>query len=195
MNRRSRWRFCRPATSIATTPSKSWKPRGCAGASPASATASAACRRRPSPTWRSRFSAAARWSAACARSEPRKACRRCRRSICCCTNHKTRHLGQPARCTNISRIISIWTMNCCWRGSCRCGPTDIATPAASRPGTKMGPRPRSFERSGDAQDQGLVEPGRDNLKSDREPAAIEPAGNRRSRQPGQIYRPRERRPA
>jgi DNA-binding transcriptional LysR family regulator len=74
-------------------------------------------------------------------------------------------------------------------------PTDIATPAASRPGTKMGPRPRPFERSGDAQDQGLVEPARDNLKPDREPTAIEPTGNRRSRQAGQIYRPRERRPA
>jgi DNA-binding transcriptional LysR family regulator len=74
-------------------------------------------------------------------------------------------------------------------------PTDIATPAASRPGAKMGPRPRPFERSSDPQDQGLVEPGRDNLKPDREPVKVEPAGNRRSRQAGQVYRPRERRPA
>jgi DNA-binding transcriptional LysR family regulator len=75
-------------------------------------------------------------------------------------------------------------------------PIDADAPVVSRQsGTKLGPGPRPFERSGDPQDQGLVEPGRDNLKPDREPAAIEPTGNRRSRQAGQIYRPRERRPA
>lgn len=62
-------------------------------------------------------------------------------------------------------------------------------------GTKLSPRLRPFEGSGDTQDQTLFEPGRNNLKPDREPVSVEPAGNRRSRQPGQIYRPRKRRPA
>jgi len=62
-------------------------------------------------------------------------------------------------------------------------------------GTKLSPRLRPFEGSGDAQDQTLFEPGRNNLESDREPVGVEPARNRRSRQPGQIYRPRKRRPA
>src|SRR6185369_16198839 len=41
-NARFRWRFCRQATSIATTPSTRWSARICAGVSPASAKASAA---------------------------------------------------------------------------------------------------------------------------------------------------------
>jgi hypothetical protein len=69
---------------------------------------------------------------------------------------------------------------------------DAVAPLVSRPGTKLSPRPRVFERSGDAQDQGFAEPRRDNLQSDREPVAVEAAGNRRSRQAGQIYRPRKR---
>ena len=49
---RCRWRCCRPATSIATTRSKASIASGASGTSPASATASPACRPRCSPTWR-----------------------------------------------------------------------------------------------------------------------------------------------
>jgi len=66
--------------------------------------------------------------------------------------------------------------------------------ASGQAGPKLDPRPCSFERGGDPQDQTLVEPRRNNLKSDRQPAVVKPAGNGRGRQSGQIYRPRERRP-
>ena len=75
-------------------------------------------------------------------------------------------------------------------------PLREASPIAPMPsrqaGTKLGPRPRAFERSGDLQDQGFAEPRRDDLQADREPIAVEAAGDRRSRQAGQIYRPRKR---
>ena len=61
-------------------------------------------------------------------------------------------------------------------------------------GPKLGPGPRPLEGGGDADDEPLVEPRRDNLKSNRKPVAVETARNRGGRQPGQIYRPRERRP-
>ncbi len=61
-------------------------------------------------------------------------------------------------------------------------------------GAKLAPGPRPLERSGDTHDQPLVEPRRDNLKSNRKPVGVEAAGNCGGRQPGQIYRPRERRP-
>jgi hypothetical protein len=57
-------------------------------------------------------------------------------------------------------------------------------------GTKPTLGLRPFARGGDAQDPALVEPLRDNPRSDREPAA----GNRRVRTPGEVYRSRERRP-
>jgi DNA-binding transcriptional LysR family regulator len=72
---------------------------------------------------------------------------------------------------------------------------DVDRSPSGHSGTKPGPGPRGFERGSDPQNQVLVEPRRDNLKSDREPVRVEPAGNRRGRQSGQIYRPRERRPA
>jgi DNA-binding transcriptional LysR family regulator len=68
---------------------------------------------------------------------------------------------------------------------------DAVSPSG-HPGTKLSPGMRPFKRGGDPQDQALVEPRRDNLKSDREAIGVEPAGNRRSRQSGQVYRPRER---
>jgi hypothetical protein len=71
--------------------------------------------------------------------------------------------------------------------------TSAIAPILSRQaGTKLGPRPRVFERGGDPQDHGFAEPRRDNLQADREPVAVEATGDRRGRQAGQIYRPRKR---
>jgi DNA-binding transcriptional LysR family regulator len=72
---------------------------------------------------------------------------------------------------------------------------DAAVSRSAHPGPKLGPGLRPLERGGDAHNQPLVEPGRDNLKPDRKPIRIEAAGDRRGRQPGQVYRPRERRPS
>jgi DNA-binding transcriptional LysR family regulator len=71
---------------------------------------------------------------------------------------------------------------------------DAGTSRSGHSGAKLGPGTRALERSGDTHNQPLVEPGRDNLKSNGKPIGVEAAGNRGSRQPGQIYRPRERRP-
>ncbi len=59
---------------------------------------------------------------------------------------------------------------------------------------KLDPGPRPLERGGDPQDQILIQPSGDNLKPDRQPAVVKSAGNSRSRQSRQVYRPRERRP-
>jgi DNA-binding transcriptional LysR family regulator len=61
-------------------------------------------------------------------------------------------------------------------------------------GPKLGPGPHPLEGGCDADDQTLVEPRRDNMKSNRKPVAVEATRNRGGRQAGQIYRPRERRP-
>jgi DNA-binding transcriptional LysR family regulator len=71
---------------------------------------------------------------------------------------------------------------------------DAGTRRSAHSGTKLAPGPHALERGRDAHNHAFAEPGRDNLKSDGKPVAIESAGNRRSRQPGEIYRPRERRP-
>jgi hypothetical protein len=55
--------------------------------------------------------------------------------------------------------------------------------SSGHPGTPLSPGPRQLERGGDAHDQALVEPGRDNLQSNGQPIAIKSAGNRRGRQP------------
>jgi DNA-binding transcriptional LysR family regulator len=71
---------------------------------------------------------------------------------------------------------------------------DVGARRSAHSGTKLAPGPHALERGRDAHNHAFVEPGRDNLKSNGKPVAIESAGNRRSRQPGEIYRPRERRP-
>jgi hypothetical protein len=71
---------------------------------------------------------------------------------------------------------------------------DTGARRSTNSGTKPAPRPHALERGRDAHNHAFVEPGRDNLKSNGKPVAIESAGNGRGRQPGQIYRPRERRP-
>ena len=48
-------------------------------------------------------------------------------------------------------------------------------------GSKLAPGPRPLERGGDPHNQTLVEPGRNNLKSDRKPVRIEAARNRGGR--------------
>ena len=71
---------------------------------------------------------------------------------------------------------------------------DSSASRSAHLGPKLDPGPRPFEGGRNANDQPLVEPRRDNLKSNREPVAVEATRNRGSRQAGQIYRPRERRP-
>jgi DNA-binding transcriptional LysR family regulator len=71
---------------------------------------------------------------------------------------------------------------------------DSDEPRSGHAGTKLAPGPRALERGSDTHNQALVEPRRNNLKPDRKPLGVETTGNRGSRQPGQIYRPRERRP-
>ena len=128
MKSRFRWRCCRPAISFATMRSSGWKPQGCDGALPASAPASAVCRPRPSPAWRSPSSAARHWYATCARSAITRDCRRCRRSIFCCINRRPRHQRPQAPCTTIWRTISISTTNSCWARSCHYPPLTATNP-------------------------------------------------------------------
>ena len=191
---RCRSRCCRRATSIATMRSKGWSRAGANGASPASARASAACRRPCSPAWRSRCSVAARWCRACARSASTSTFPPLPKVDLLL--YRAMATSRPrARCTTTSRTTSISMTNCCRARSCRY-PRTTAAPAGQHVRGRNWIHGRAaFEGRRDAKDRALVQPRRDDLQSDRQPVAVEAARNRGSRQAGQIDRPRERRPA
>ena len=143
--------------------------RACDGASPASARASADCRPRLSPAWRSPCSVAARWSATCARSARTKGLPPLPKVDLLLYKSPARHRRPRAPCTIISRTISTSTTNCCSARSFLCRSTTTARAAQGIRGRNWAPGPRPLERGGDAEDRPLVEPGRDDLKPDRKP--------------------------